>query len=366
MSTISFDDERGAAVSAARLDRRPRLAGSNSHRAGEDWRLTCGGTGRLVAELLASNVALRAASLAEPGYVAAGGLCAPQSAHRGSGASAREHKPEAILAHPRFEASRTAYVSAMLALYEDDKFMTRLLMEAGRSLVFSTLVGLHAAHDETDRTTWPTLGLVQKTIQPHGVSSARRVGDIVARFVETGFLKSEAAASDRRVKILTPTARMLAHDMERLAVGFVGLDAMFPGSRYEAPLRRDPLYQQAHRAIGRTMIARSQRIVATSPAMTLFMEREAGFMILMKLMQMSQGPTLRMSFADIGNRFGVSRTHVRAVLQDAARQDLVALTAQTIDVRPKLISAFDRFVAATMAHHDAIHAMVADAAEVAD
>jgi hypothetical protein len=54
-------------------------------------------------------------------------------------------------------------------------------------------------------------------------------------------------------------------------------------------------------------------------------------------------------------RFGVSRTHVRKLLQDAERADLVRLSGQgerLVALKPAMLSAFDRFVAESMSGHD--------------
>ena len=53
--------------------------------------------------------------------------------------------------------------------------------------------------------------------------------------------------------------------------------------------------------------------------MMLFMNREAGVMVLIKLMQMAgpRGDAAPFSYSDIGVRFGVSRTHVRKLLKEA-------------------------------------------------
>jgi len=63
------------------------------------------------------------------------------------------HTPEQILAHPRFAAARAAFVDAVLALHEGDRFTTRLLIEAMRQVTFNLIVSLHLRYDVTDRTT---------------------------------------------------------------------------------------------------------------------------------------------------------------------------------------------------------------------
>jgi hypothetical protein len=74
------------------------------------------------------------------------------------------HSAEEILSHPRFAIARDAFVKAILALYEDDPFLNRLLLEAGRAVLFIQLMCLYARYDEADAATWPTLGLLTRSM----------------------------------------------------------------------------------------------------------------------------------------------------------------------------------------------------------
>jgi hypothetical protein len=98
--------------------------------------------------------------------------------------------------------------------------------------------------------------------------------------------------------------------------------------------------------------------MAGNPAMMLFLGRDAGVMVLIKLVQMAgalEGRRLELSYEDTGALFGVSRTHVRKVLQDAEREGLVALSGsglRCVELKPAVWRAFDRFVAESMSGHD--------------
>ena len=137
------------------------------------------------------------------------------------------HSSEAILAHPRFAEARRVYVQGILGLYEHDPFMNRLLIETGRSIIFFNVIALHAAYDPGDRATLPSIGLLKQTVRPLGVSSARRIHDLVGRLVETGYVRSDPAPSDRRANILTPTDKMVGHDLDWLAALYIPLQVMF-------------------------------------------------------------------------------------------------------------------------------------------
>jgi hypothetical protein len=266
------------------------------------------------------------------------------------------HSSEAILAHPQFPAARRMYVQKVLGLYEHDPFMNRLLIETGRSVVFYNILSLHAAYDPSDRTSLPTIGLLQRTVRPFGVSSARRIHDIVGRLVATGYVRSLPAPADRRVRILTPTDKMLAHDLDWLVAHYAPLQLMFPEPGYDAPMRRDPIYQKAHRKVGLAATGYAISLLANNAAMLLFMNREAGTMILMKLIENADkgldATPRRAFFADVAASFGISRTHVRLTLQQAQEIDLISMSEECIVMLPSLIAAFERFVADVMAGHD--------------
>jgi hypothetical protein len=126
------------------------------------------------------------------------------------------HTPEEILAHPRFAAARAAFVEAVLALHDGDQFRSRLLSEAVRQVTFNMIVSLHLRYNETDRSTWPTPQRLKDEISRFGLASPRRIDALVARLVHFGYVESHPSEEDGRVRILTPTAKMMALDREWL------------------------------------------------------------------------------------------------------------------------------------------------------
>lgn len=261
-----------------------------------------------------------------------------------------------ILAHPRFAAARAAHVEALLGLYEGDAFLNRLLIEAGRQVTFNMIVALHCRHDETEPATWPTMRLLKQELKPFGLSE-RRIDDLVTRLARFGMLELRRSAHDRRVRILWPTPAMMSLDHDWLAAHYLPLHIMFPEPGYGPLIERDDAFQRRHRVVALGFSGRGMEIMAGNPAMMLFLSRDAGAMILVKLVHMAS--TARdaegLSYADIGARFGVSRTHVRTLLQDAERNGNVSLSGRGgrfVELKPSILQAFDRFVADSMSGHD--------------
>lgn len=265
------------------------------------------------------------------------------------------HAPEEILVNPRFAAARAAFIDAVLAFHEGDQFTSRLMVETMRQVTFSLLVILHLRHDENDRSTWPTPQRLKDEIKPYGLASPRRIDALVARLVQLGYLNSLPSELDGRVRLLNPTPKMMALDREWLVYNYVPLRVMFPED-YAEPIARDPAFQRAQRLVALDFSAHGAQVIASNPPVMRFMHRDAGILILIKLIKMSAGDVAKgVSYTDIGTRFGISRTHVRGLLSDAAQHGDVSLSNRgelLVELKPSILQAFDRFLADAMSSHD--------------
>jgi DNA-binding MarR family transcriptional regulator len=269
------------------------------------------------------------------------------------------HPAEEILAHPRFGFARDEFVKAILALYEHKPFLNRLLLEASRTTLAGVIMCLYARYDEADRSTWPTLRMVTDSMAAYRLASASRVEDLVSRLVKIGYLEQRVMPQDRRVRMLIPTQKLIAQDQDFLVSHHLPLQILFPDPGYALIMTRDPAFQLKHRLVCVNLFARSAQLMAGSPVVMLFMSRDAGVMILVKMIEMARrahgAEPLKISYTDLGVRFGVSPTHVRNLLMAAEEMDLVRLTKagkRLVELKPQLLQAFDRFIADAMSAFD--------------
>jgi len=268
------------------------------------------------------------------------------------------HTPQEILAHPRFAAARAIFVDAVLTLHEGDHFHSRLLVEAMRQVTFNLIISLHLRHDMADRTTWPTPRRLKDELKTFGLSSERRVDALVARFVHLGYVEQRPSEQDGRVRILTPTPKMMSIDREWLYYHHLPLHEMFPEPGYNEVIARDPAFQRVQRLVALDFSAKGAEIMASNPAVMRFMSRDAGMLVLIKLVQRSTAGGKGLSYTDLGTLFGISRTRVRSLLEDAAQAGDVTLSGrggQLVELNPPLLQSFDRFVADAMSGHDMIY-----------
>ena len=270
------------------------------------------------------------------------------------------HSSEEVLAHPRFPFARDEFVKGILALYEHKPFLNRLLLEASRTVLMSVIMCLYARYDGADRATWPTLRLVADSMAEHQLASPSRVQDLVSRLVKTGYVEQRAAPQDRRVRLLFPTKKMIAQDQDFLVSHHLPLQILFPDPGYALVMTRDPAFQLKQRMVSRDLFALGAKILASNPIIMLFQGRDAGVMIVIKMLELAKAQggmaPLEISYSDLGGRFGVSRTHVRNLLEAAEELDLVRLTkaeeSQFVELKPALLQAFDRFIADAMSGFD--------------
>jgi hypothetical protein len=274
-------------------------------------------------------------------------------------ADVKYRSSEEILAHPRFVPARNAFVDAVLAVYEGDPFLTRLVLEAGRFVTFGNIMCLHARYEKADRSSWPTMGRLKESMRQFGLSSPRRVEALVARLVDSGFVEMVLSKQDRRVRILTPTERMIDHDLDWLAAHYLPLHFLFPDGGYAPMIQRDRTFQSAQRLASIDFFGHGAHILASNPGVMLFMSRDAGMLILIKLIQMTHAAKddsrTAPSYTDIGAQFGVSRTHVRDILLEAERAGFVRLSGrgrQSVQLTPAVMQVFDRFIADSLSGLD--------------
>jgi hypothetical protein len=268
-----------------------------------------------------------------------------------------------VVGHPRFAEARKLYLDRFLALYGADPFLVRLLIETGRFLVFHLAIILEASHDPARRETWFTVGRLKQQIAMLGIgASERQVDHLISRLRAVGFLEMLQSEGDRRVRLLKPTAKMLAHDRDWLAAHYAPLTVLCPHNDYGPVMERDPAFQLVQRRTSLDFTPIGLKLLLSEPDMMLFFDRSAGHMVLAALLHAAlsdpANPHPAVPYADVGDRFGVSRTHVRELLATAEENGLVKLQARgghQVEILPRLWASYNRAIAGGMFLHDLIY-----------
>lgn len=266
-----------------------------------------------------------------------------------------------ILNHPRLPEARRAYLASFVHLYEGDPFLVRLLLEAGRFLVFHSVAVLEAAQDPSRRETWFTVAALKQQLAMYGYASGRQVDHLVARLREVGFLEQCRASGDGRVRLLAATQKLRSHHTEWLATHYIPLATLFPDHDYGPVLSRDRAFHVLHCSTCLPFNPVSARLMMTIPDTLLFFTHAAGPLIqnaVLKAAMDAGDPNAAIPYVEAADRFGVSRTHVRNMMANAEAAGLVRITGQgghSILILPRFWASYDRGLALGMYLHDAVN-----------
>lgn len=274
------------------------------------------------------------------------------------------HSFEEILNHPLLPQARRAYLQSFLDVYEGDPFLIRLLLQAGRFLVFHCAMVLESSHDLARRETWFTVAALKQQLAIFGYVSARQVDHLLARLQEVGFIEQRRAPGDGRVRLLATTDKLRSHHADWLAAHYVPLATLFPAHDYAPVLTRDRTFHALHCRACLPFTPVSARIMMTLPDTMLFFSHAAGPLIqnaVLKAAMDAGDPAAAVPYFDAADRFGVSRTHVRNLMETAQSAGLVKIVGRGgrgIEILPRFWSSYDRGLAVGMYLHDAVNCVV--------
>ncbi|MDR3373178.1 MAG: hypothetical protein P4L98_05550 [Ancalomicrobiaceae bacterium] len=269
---------------------------------------------------------------------------------------------EDIANHPRLSEAREVFLDRFLALYTGDPFIVRLLIESGRFLVYHIAAVLDAGVDPARRDTWLTITRLKQEMSLFGLASDRHIDGLIARLCSAGFMDIRPADQDRRVRILKPTEKLRAHDRDWLAAHIAPLALLYPGHDYGSVMQQDQPFHSLYRRVSVAFLPLGASLLLSLPDTMLFFNHAAGAVVhaaLLRTAMRTPGyPDAAVPYADIGERFGVSRTHVRQLLVAAEAAGLVKLHARggrTVQILPRQWASYDRGMAAGMYLHDLIY-----------
>ena len=198
---------------------------------------------------------------------------------------------------------------------------------------------------------------------PFGLASGRQIDHLIGRLCAVGFMELRPSEQDRRVRILSPTEKLRAHDRDWLAAHYAPLTVLYPQHDYGLAMRRDPQFQAVQRrACVPFMPLGTEMLRLSGPDMMMFLNRAGGYPVIAALLQTAMtapdDPHAAVPYAEVGDRFGVSRTHVRKLLVAAEEAGLVKLHArggQRVEILRRLWSSHDRGIAGGMYIHELLY-----------
>ncbi|WP_244476986.1 hypothetical protein [Methylobacterium sp. Leaf117] len=156
-----------------------------------------------------------------------------------------------------------------------------------------------------------------------------------------------------------PTEALLAGDREWMAAHFAPLQVMFLDPGYVLALERDPRFQKAHGSASVAVFEGAATVAWRNLDVVFFLSATGALSILFTLCRMGgeeADSTIREAdLSEIAPQFVVSRTHIRNILRAAKERGFIGHHGerrQFIRLTPAWITAFNRFMADSLAYSD--------------
>jgi hypothetical protein len=259
----------------------------------------------------------------------------------------------AALKHaPGFPEARRAGMRFVLGVVSGNPLLNVVLSDRSRFVLAALALVLHHARFPGDPETGLTVTRLRRWFAETGLGSAARASAGVALMRWAGYLESTRDPDDNRRKILVPTQRFLDLHKSRWRANLDIVATIIPDVREALALADQPAFAPTFMVAQATQYFSGFRFVEHAPELKPFMDRSAGFSILLQLASSGEelqaaGPNavVPLSVFGLARRFGVSRAQVHRVLRTAEDAGLLKWRDRSIEVLPPLREAFGSFFA---------------------
>lgn len=226
-----------------------------------------------------------------------------------------------LRAHPGLRDAVLLSAAGTIAFHESDAVLHANQKDGGRFLF--TLLFIHAYYADGH------VGLtrISALCETIGLCGAGRAAAMLTQMERGGYLLRDP--SDRRR--LTPSPTGLAAVRERIRSEMNAAALISPDVQpVLARLDDERVFGAVMRALGASFILRREFFVAKDSAAQLFTQRDCGMLVLFSICLAGRSddsipPTgpVKVSIADMADKFTVSRAHVRKLISDAEEAGLI-------------------------------------------
>lgn len=255
-----------------------------------------------------------------------------------------------LRAHPQFPAAVRRTASGILDLHHGHRLLNLIVSDRGRMFVALMALDLHYRRDAAGIGLTP--GRLRQRCAENGTCSPTRASAMLALLRLGEFVTPAPAGSDRRHRELVPTPRLIASQRNRWRCPLAGVAPILPAARRALATLERPDAMPAMVPRVADHYYGGLRLLALTPALRLFAERNGGMFLLMALIAETGddlaggGAAVPLSVSSLARRIFSSRTHVGKLLNDAVGEGLLTRGAGgDIVLQPRLVAAAQDFIA---------------------
>lgn len=265
---------------------------------------------------------------------------------------------EEVKNHVRFNEAISAHSDTQRIAFgiENDPYFAKYIGDVGNVLIENAVLYFHLLKMHENSGAGATLGKVQLVAFAHGFASPRRVTMYVKRMVQTGRLSYSADAEDKRVRRIVPSESLIATSVHQMVVLMRSVDTLWPGHGFADRTAGDSEF------FGRLILQCGAKYLSGADPVRPFSDvrhftsKDAGTFLLNSLIfgcmsghsRLSSGNEFALSYSEIAQSLGVSRTHVRNVIEAAEARGLISHLGEggkSMRLTQQMISSYEKFFA---------------------
>ncbi|MEI3853573.1 MULTISPECIES: hypothetical protein [unclassified Ensifer] len=253
---------------------------------------------------------------------------------------------KALQGHPSFHAALRLYAELVTDNFEKTYALTRIISEEARYMVSIALLAMHCSRDPHDPSSGATTTRLQAFAERFDLAGPNRVAALVAIMKHANYLHQTRVACDRRIKRIEPTVRGLAVTEAMTIATLRPMQLLSNTHDYLQIMRADPEFAGRYYSESIRLYANGCRILLALPEFDLFGKQNAGREVMFKLWiaLTNKGPVepavVSCAYNQMANSFGVSRGHIRRMIEKGQEQGLFVVRApggQAIEILPAFI-----------------------------
>jgi hypothetical protein len=245
-------------------------------------------------------------------------------------AATQAERVAAIAAHPQMPEAMRLIASGLIDFFQGSRLLNLIASDRGRLVMAWMALYLDTGHDPRDPLSGLTVNRFKALCASTGVCSPGRSTAMLGIMRFAGYLEPAGRAHRGLPLRLIPTEKLRAQQRERWRRLFLALACVRPEGAIGLALIDEPAFHKAFIRASVEAYLSGQPPIAFGPALTLFADQKAGFMVLMSLM-LSTSPEDRMPpsepmsvpVARLARRFAVSRAQVKHTLRSAVAAGLL-------------------------------------------
>ncbi len=262
--------------------------------------------------------------------------------------------------HPDFRRALFAYAALIPPYFSNNLILNRVVTEAWRFEMLVYTLYLHDTRDPDDPRSGLTVANLQKICAEQKCASRGRVLAILGVMRLAGYLSRVKSGQDRRVMRLEPSAEFISVVEGWNNRIFQIIDAIFPEGKLAELDRAAPGFGKDMRIRGAEGLLRGWKLLDPFPEVNHFVSKDGGWMLLLTVVAEALRGSSReiapvsLDLNSFGARFGVSRSHLRRLLEAAYAAGLLDAAPKDgahILLSPRLVAAFLACMASELSYY---------------